>query len=148
MKPRFMVQLRNFSEFEADCSCGCGFSPDPELMLRLQSFIYYLERIYGCSVRCIISGGARCARHNKVVYGGLAQPSYHCGPNRGSKKDEYGWAVDAIFQIAPRGDWARIDKHAAAQHAIESKLFGGVGWKVYGPSSQFVHLDLGPVRTF
>jgi len=148
MKPRAIVQLRNFSEFEADCECGCGFPTSSELLIRLQAFIYYLERVYSCSVRCVISGPARCRKHNKEVYGGKVVPSYHSGYSKGLKTDSEGAALDCVFEICPRGDWARIGKDQLAKHAIDSKLFGGVGWKIYGPEKQFVHLDLGPVRTF
>ena len=43
---------------------------------------------------------------------------------------------------------ARNGKDTVAQMAIDSRLFGGVGWKIYGPAKRFVHLDIGPVRTF
>lgn len=143
-----MVPLRNFIDSEHDCRCGCGFKTDPELLLKLQAFIYILERIYGCSVRCFISGPARCVKHNTAEYKGKFTESYHCGINRGRKPSEYGAALDIIAEICPRGDWARISKDALAKHAIESKLFGGVGWKIYGPAMPFVHVDLGPARTF
>lgn len=148
MKPRLMVPLKNFHSEEADCSCGCGKITAPELMIRLQAFVFYLERIYSCTVRCHITGGARCVKRNTDEYGGKATPSYHMGRSRGKVKDEPGEAVDAVFEICPHGDWARISKDQLAEHAIESKLFGGVGWKIYGPATRFVHLDLGPVRTF
>lgn len=148
MKERAMVPLKNFHSEEANCSCGCGKHTSPDLMVRIQAFIFYLEAIYGCTVRCIITGGARCPKHNAVIYGGKKVPSYHMGAHRGEVKDEPGEALDVVMEICPRGDWARIGKDQLAEHAINSKLFGGVGWKIYGPASRFVHLDLGPVRTF
>jgi uncharacterized protein YcbK (DUF882 family) len=148
MKPRLMVPLKNFHSEEADCSCGCGKITTPALMIRLQAFIYLLERIYDCQVRCHITGGARCVKHNTELYEGKVTPSYHLGMARGKLKDEYGAAVDIVMEICPRSDWARISKDKLAEHAIESGLFGGVGWKIYGPATRFVHLDLGPVRTF
>lgn len=148
MKPRLIVPLKNFSEEEANCRCGCGFSPEPELMLRLQAFIFYLERVYNAPVRCFITGPVRCLKQNKEVYGGLSEPSYHCGLSKGSHKDIHGAAVDVIIEIYIQGQWVRASKNQVAEYAIESKLFGGVGWKKYGSAHQFVHLDIGPVRTF
>lgn len=149
MKERLTVTLKNFSTHEADCQCGCGKITSPELMLRLQAFLYILERIYVCPLRCLITGGARCNAHQKDIYGGKKVESYHCGIHRGRQVDPEGLAVDVVVEINPIGDgWARVSKHTLAKLAVESKLFGGVGWQVYGPATQFVHLDLGPVRTF
>jgi len=149
MQPRATVSLKNFHSTEADCKCGCGKRTAPELMLRLQAFIFILERIYGSPVRCIISGPARCARWNAEVYGGKDTPSYHMGMSRGKAKGkEDGAAVDVVVELHLQNAWARISKSELAKLAIESKLFGGVGWKIYGPAQSFVHLDLGPVRTF
>jgi hypothetical protein len=117
-------------------------------MHRHQALLLSLEDFYGCPVRCLITGGARCNKHQLEVYSGKKVESYHCGPRRGKQVDPEGWAVDVVVEINPRGDWVRISKDRLAQHAIESKLFGGVGWKIYGPATQFVHLDLGPQRTF
>jgi hypothetical protein len=148
MKEPLMVRLKNFHAAEADCQCGCGKHTTPELMLRLQALILILEDFYSCPVRCHVTGGARCNKHQLEVYSGKKVESYHCGPRRGKQVDPEGWAVDVVVEINPRGDWARISKDRLAQHAIESRLFGGVGWKIYGPATQFVHLDLGPARTF
>lgn len=148
MTDRFTVQLKNFSEFEADCSCGCGLGPDPELMLRLQAFLLIIERIYNCQVRCHITGPVRCIKHNTAEYGGKETPSYHCGLSKGKKKDPYGAAVDVRIELFLRGEWVALTKDTVAQMAIDSRLFGGVGWKIYGPAKRFVHLDIGPVRTF
>jgi uncharacterized protein YcbK (DUF882 family) len=59
-----------------------------------------------------------------------------------------GAAVDIVVEVFMEREWARVSKQHLAELAIESKLFGGVGWKIYGPTSSFVHLDLGPVRVF
>ena len=148
MTERLKVELRNFNIEEGKCSCGCGKITAPELMLRLQAFIFYLESIYICPIRCLITGGARCNKHQLDVYGGKKVESYHCGPRRGKVPDPEGWATDVIVEIKPRDSWVRIAKHQLAEHAINSKLFGGVGWQIYGPASGFLHLDMGPVRTF
>lgn len=150
MRPnRQIVPLRNFNPNEFICNCGkCNKSIDPELMVRLQAFIYVLEREFDCPVKCIISGPARCEDQNRLVYGGRFQPSYHMGMSRGSKVDTHGAAVDVTMSAYIRDSWTQIAKDRVAKLAIESKLFGGVGWKIYGPESKFVHFDLGPVRTF
>lgn len=148
MSNRALVRLRNFSEFEADCKCGCGLPTSPELLLRIQAFIYILERHYDCPVRCIITGGARCIKHNTAEYKGVPTPSYHCGISKGAKKDWEGAAVDMVMEIQPRKDWARITKAELAKQAIDSKLFGGIGWKKYGSDCRFLHVDLGSERTF
>jgi uncharacterized protein YcbK (DUF882 family) len=77
-------------------------------------------------------------------------PSYHRGMSRGKGKvrNELGVAVDVVIEVFLEREWARVGKTRLAELAIESKLFGGVGWKIYGPNHSFVHLDLGPVRTF
>jgi len=149
MRPnRQIVPLRNFSPEEFICTCGrCGKSTDPELMVKVQAFIYILERQFNAPIRCFVTGPARCESKNLELYGKFS-PSYHMGINRGLTHDTHGAAVDCVFQVFIRDAWADVSKHAAAQHAIESKLFGGVGWKIYGSESKFVHLDLGPVRTF
>lgn len=149
MQPHATVPLKNFHTTEADCKCGCGKRTAPELMLRLQAFIFIVERIYDTTARCIISGPARCSKRNAEVYGGKDVPSYHRGISRGKAKGkEDGAAVDVIIEVYLQNAWARISKSEVAKLAIESKLFGGVGWKIYGPAQSFVHLDLGPVRTF
>lgn len=143
-----MVHLKNFHETEADCRCGCGKKTNPELMLRLQAFLLILEREFNTSTRCVISGPARCDRRNAEVYGGKEVESYHRGLHRGKVKGEEGAAVDVVVEVFIQNTWVRISKARLAELAIESKLFGGVGWKIYGPTQSFVHLDLGPVRTF
>jgi hypothetical protein len=149
MGPRATVPLRNFHTTEADCKCGCGKRTAPELMLRLQAFLYILERIYDVPLRCHITGPARCNKRNAELYGGKDVPSYHRGMSRGNAKNkEDGAAVDVIVELQLQKAWARISKSELAKLAIESKLFGGVGWKIYGPAQSFIHLDLGPVRTF
>ena len=141
------VELRNFHAAEADCTCRCGKGTEPELMIRLQAFIYILERIYCGRVRCNITGPARCDRKQEEVYDGKpGVPSYHLGRKRTHIKGEPGAAVDVIFDYESRTGRVTIPKATLAQHAIESKLFGGVIWKVYAPEERFVHLDLGPVR--
>ena len=148
MTNRLSVQLKNFNTEEGKCACGCGKITAPELMLRLQAFIFYLESIYICPIRCLITGGARCNKHQLDVYGGKKVESYHCGPRRGKVTDPEGWAVDVVVEIKPRDSWVRVSKHQLAEHAIASRLFGGVGWQIYGPATGFLHLDMGAVRTF
>ena len=156
MRPnRQIVPLRNFNPDEFLCKCGrCNKSTDPELMVRLQAFIYIVEREFKAPVRCWIDGPARCIPHNINVYKRLGvteyRESYHVGMSRGRGgiEDQCGAAVDVRIEIHTGKDWVRIAKERIAELAIESKLFGGVGWKIYGPASVFTHLDLGPVREF
>ena len=148
MSELMQVPLKNFHRTEADCRCGCGKKTAPELLLRLQAFLFIVEREYGVPVRCIISGSARCDKRNAEVYGGKDVPSYHRGMSRGKARGEVGAAVDVVVEVFLEREWARVSKQHLAELAIESKLFGGVGWKIYGPTSSFVHLDLGPVRVF
>lgn len=157
MRPdRMIVPLRNFNHREPVCKCGeCGKGTDPELMVRVQAFIYILEAIYDAGVRCFITGPARCIPHHINVYRAMGvndfRESYHMGENRGRNRptdDPEGKAVDCVFEFYRNSTWNTIDKAIIAKHAIDSKLFGGVGWKIYGPNSRFTHLDLGPVREF
>jgi uncharacterized protein YcbK (DUF882 family) len=148
MRLRKMVPLKNFHETEDFCRDGCGKQTHPELMLRLQAFLFIIERIYNAPVRCHLTGPARCDKRNAEVYGGKEVESYHRGMSRGKIKGEPGAAVDVIVEVYLQNSWARISKAKLAELAIESKLFGGVGWRIYGPAASFLHLDLGPVRTF
>lgn len=148
---RLHVPLRNFHETEANCQCGCGKPTDPELMVRVQAFIYYLERTLQQPVRCLITGPARCDAQNRRVYEGNNPDTYHKGIERIDQGSAFpGAAVDVVMQVLPPGSgvWKSIPKEDVAGYAQESKLFGGVGWRVYGGLFNFVHLDLGPVRTF
>ena len=123
-------------------------------MVRLQAFIYIIEREFKAPVRCWVDGPARCIPQNINVYKDLGvtgyRESYHVGMSRGrgGKEDQYGAAVDVRIEIFTGKAWVRIAKERIAKLAIESKLFGGVGWKISGPASVFTHLDLGPVREF
>lgn len=146
---KFIVPLRNFSEDEAKCKCGCNKNTSPSLMLKVQALIYRLEQKTGRTVRCLLTSGARCSPHNTRVYNGTPTPSYHMGPK---KRDDGigmpGSAVDAIMQFARGDEWETFDKDFVAKEAIAMGIFGGVGWEIYGPTEEFVHLDEGPVRTF
>ena len=148
MRPnRLNVPLRNFARGEADCRCGCGKEPDPELMVRAQAFIYYLEAVYSAPIRVIVTGPVRCGEHNKAVYGGERRESYHVGIER-VENGQPGAAIDGRYQICKNETWENLDKAHVAQHAVDSKLFGGVGWMIYGSGQNFVHTDIGPVREF
>lgn len=144
-----MVALPNFSVDEAKCSCGCGKDADDRLMLRLQVFIFTLIEIWGCPVRCLITGPARCEENQRRIYGtneGEPTPeSYHLGPSR-VDDGRPGVALDVVIQKLIGGAWLSVQKEHVANLASKSKLFGGIGWKSYGPEKSFVHLDLGPKR--
>jgi hypothetical protein len=140
------VPLKNFHAAEASCTCGCGKTTSPELMLKLQAFIYILERIYGGRVRCNITGPARCTAKQEEVYNKPDVPSYHLGIKRKHFKGEPGAAVDVICDYETKTGRRTIPKAELAKHAIESRLFGGVVHKLYGSEARFLHLDLGPVR--
>lgn len=146
MSARMTVPLKNFHVTEAQCQCGCGKDTEPELMLRLQAFIYVLERVFDASVRCHITGPARCTRRQNAVYNKEGVQSYHCGMSRVHTPGSLGAAVDVVIEIFKNGEWVVVAKDRIAQEAINSKLFGGVIWKIYGPLHNFVHLDLGPIR--
>lgn len=145
-KPRLIVGMENFHSTELDCSCGCGKKTHPKLGLLLQAFIYILEAIYGTSVKCIVHSGARCkAKHSSISDD---ETSFHMGLTR--LDEGPGAAVDCHFEmlIAGKGlpKWVVIPKNEVAKHAITSKLFGGVGWKIYPKIWRMVHLDMGNVR--
>ena len=150
MRPnRQIVPLRNFNPNEFLCKCGrCNKSTDPELMVRLQAFLYIVEAEHNAPVRCFITSPARCEEHNARIYGGEFRQSYHMGINRGLKPDTHGAAVDVIIEVLIADKWLRIEKERAAELAIKSNLFGGVGWQIYGTQSRFLHLDMGETRTF
>lgn len=144
---RMVVDLPNFHEIEANCTCGCGKRTDPNLMIRLQAFIFYLEAVYKSRVRCNITGPARCVKRQAEVYGVEGKESYHLGMSRKGKPGELGAALDIICDYTDKhGSRVTIPKAELAKHAIASKLFGGVIHKIYGDESRFLHVDLGPIR--
>lgn len=146
---RFMAPLPNFSEDEGKCKDWCGKDTSPKLMIILQCFIWYLENLTGKKVRCLITGPARCTNKQTQVYGGKCPPSYHMGQDKVDKGTiDPGVAADCVFQTREKDGWLTIPKAEAAAAAQNFGLFGGIGWKKYGPSLKFVHLDLGPKRTF
>lgn len=164
-KERRVAELDNFNEHEGECSCGCGKRVAGTLMLRLQSFVNILEAEEGSRVGCIITSGARCDKTQRAAYEiiwkrqGLtnleiecmATPeSYHLGSRRidtGVKDDAY--AVDVKFFVIRENSKVYLRRAYVAKKAIDSKLFGGVGYKSYeGDGSPFIHLDLGPVRSW
>lgn len=127
---RRSVLLRNYSASEGSCECGCGMVVENEMMLRLQAFVFILERIHGCPVKHIITSGARCASHNASVGG--AKESQHLS----------GKAVDGTFHRFIGGQWEQLDNGAVANFARESELFGGVGFLEYHRKGKnLVHLD-------
>jgi len=150
MLNRVSVPLRNFRQGEGDCKCGCGKKLAPELLLRLQAFIYFLEAELGLPTRCNINSGARCIPHNTATYKGIPTPSFHVGKSRGLSEIayEFGAAADIHVEVCLHDKWITVDKSKLAAFAIATRLFGGVGWKIYGDSQNFVHVDLGAVRTF
>jgi uncharacterized protein YcbK (DUF882 family) len=146
---RRIVPLHNFHALEGNCKCGCGMEVDPQLMLKLQAFIYILERTLNTEIQCIITSGARCIKHNTKTYNGIKTSSFHCGIKRGDTPEMYGAAVDCVFKAKQGDEFVVLPKDAIAEYAITSGLFGGVGWKKYHPTlAQFIHLDLGFVREF
>lgn len=154
-KPRRLVALPNFSPDEGKCNCGCGKITSDIMMLRLQCFIFLLEAQMKCKIRCVITGPARCKAKQIQVYTdkGFAVEdvpgSYHLGPNRGVGDDgKPGEATDVcMYQINAEGESIAIPRAVVASAAKKSGLFGGVIHKIYdGDNSEFVHLDMGPVR--
>ena len=148
-KPRLKAETENFHETELDCKCGCGKKTHPKMALLLQAFVYILEAIFKTSVRCIVHSGARCYKHHKKY--SKDETSFHLGVNR--LDEGPGAAIDCHFEMLRINDggsigWTVIDKNVIAELAIDSKLFGGVGWKSYPKDWVMVHFDLGPVRTW
>jgi uncharacterized protein YcbK (DUF882 family) len=141
---RSLAELENFHPREWLCRCGCAKDTKDKLKLLVQAFIYILRRIYGQPIQCIISGPARCAKRNTDVKG--ATDSFHMGVN--GRDVGKGAALDCVFRRFQSNVWTTIPKKDVAQHAIKSRLFGGVGWKGYPTAFTFVHLDLGPEREF
>lgn len=148
MRPnRAVVRLENFDPSEFLCRCGCGKDVSETLKIKVQAFIYKLIATYHTPIRCVISGPARCQAHNARA-GGAARSLHqgHGGIDLGAEFP--GAAADCVFMMLGRAGWFIIPKADIARHAIESKLFGGVGHKVYNPKFTFVHLDEGLPREF
>ena len=126
-----VVALKNFSANEGDCRCGCGMKVADGILIRMQSFIFMLSRIYRKPVRVMISSGARCWKRNEATPGS-AKYSLHLE----------GRAVDCIFQIQKNGEWEQIPNEDVAALARRSGLFGGVGYIKYASQGQnLIHLD-------
>lgn len=150
MRPnRKMVPVENFGADEFKCRCGCGKDVHPILVVCVQALIYQISFIRGRAIRCIVSGPVRCDSRNTAIYKGRNPASYHKGINGINEgTDEPGAASDCVFRELIAGRWETIPKAVVAQYAIESGMFGGVGWQIYPANFTFVHLDIGPVRTF
>lgn len=146
---KLAVALPNFSEGEAQCKCGCGKDTSPTLMVKVQALVFRLERKTGRRIRCMVNSGARCKIHNTKVYHGVYTPSYHMGRDKvDNGVGMPGAAIDVLMQYEREGKWENLDKEFVANEAIAMNIFGGVGYKIYGASEQFVHLDEGPTRVF
>lgn len=146
--PRRKVELPNFSEHEGECSCGCGKKVSDNLMLRLQMLVFRMSVAFNAKVTCVITGGARCLKKQAEVYKGKdpIPTSYHTGKNRDGEGDSE--AVDVkFFCHSSKYGAVPVRREAAALAAKQSNLFGGVIHKRYeGDDSEFIHLDMGPVR--
>ena len=148
-KSRRSVVLENFAFDEGQCSCGkCKKQVCDELMVRLQAFRYILKAKFKCEVMMVISGGARCLDKQAEVYHHAVplQTSYHTGPNRDGIGDSAAADIK-VFQVLPRGEAIKVPRAVLAFAAKQSGLFGGViHIKYQGDDSEFIHVDLGPVR--
>lgn len=146
--PRRKVELPNFSEHEGTCSCGCGKRVSDDLMLRLQMLVFRMSVAFNAKVTCVITGGARCLKKQADVYKGKdpVPTSYHTGIKRDGEGDSA--AVDVkFFCNTSKYGVAPVRREVAALAAKQSNLFGGVIHKLYdGDNSEFIHLDMGPVR--
>jgi len=147
---KLFVPLPNFSEIEADCSCGCGKKTSPTLMVKVQALLFRVTQKTGRKVRAIVTSGARCERQNTKVYGGTPTNSYHMGSKKKDLGSAFnGAAIDVVIQFQEEdGTWQAFDKEFIAHEALNMGIFGGIGYKIYGYSHNFVHLDEGPVRQF
>lgn len=126
MNNRRVVTFINYSDTETLCKCGCGAQTKDLLMTNLQAFLFILQNVYG-QVRHRISSGARCSKHNLKVGG--SPSSQHL----------LGLAVDGNFDRRVSGKWQRIPTADIAALALASRLFTGIGWKMY--DGKFIHLD-------
>lgn len=134
---RRKAELPNYSTNEGRCACGCGFKPTDACMVAHQAFHDILERKIGAKIRHIISGGARCRKHNEsLIARGIkaAKDSQHL----------YGKALDGIWETRlGSGTWIQIDNEVIAFNAVSSGLFNGVGHVYYKDHGQnLVHLDI------
>ena len=126
-----IVSLKNFSANEGDCRCGCGMKLADGILVRTQSFIFMLSRIYRCPVRILLTSGARCWKRNEATPG-HAKYSLHLE----------GRAIDCIFQMYRDGKWTQIPNEDVAALARRSGLFGGVGYMKYAQQGDnLIHLD-------
>lgn len=150
MQSRRTVKLPNFHFKEGDCKCGmCGKPVAEDVMISLQAFIFQLERFFKTKIRCRITSGGRCEKHQRVAYKILdtnkpTPGSYHMGQSR-SDVGQPSKAVDTEFEQLVNGEWEKIAKADIALLAIGSGLFNGVGHKAYS-GEYMVHLDRGATR--
>lgn len=131
--PRRMIPLKNYSESEGACRCGCGAIVADDLMIRLQAFVFLLERETGCSVKHQTTSGSRCRADNARVGG--ASDSRHLHND----------AMDGTFHEFRGGQWRQIPNREVAHLAIRCGLFTGVGFLKYEKTGEnCVHLDCRP----
>ena len=119
--------LKNFTNpEETKCKCGCGLQVKDKIMILLQAFIYILEFVYGGTITCVVNSGARCPKHNAAEGGALdSQHPHLC-------------AVDCKFFLGKK----QLNNSEIATHAVNSRLFTGVGWKRYITQGlNLIHLD-------
>jgi len=100
-----------FSDRELSCRCGCGFLPSSRLVDLLHAMRYIINK------PLIITSGARCNNHNRLV-GGAVSSSH----TRGN-------AVDIRFTNAEE---AREIEHTANL----------VGFKRVARGKSFIHVDI------
>jgi len=131
------VELPNFGINEGQCKCGCGLVLADKLVLKVQAFIFFLERKYGSKFRILTTSGARCQKHNKDEGGAVDSRHLHCD------------AIDGIFQVRTKeGTWVQIPNATIASEAQSIGLFGGIGMKRYEiQGKNLVHLDDRPGTT-
>lgn len=112
------TKIENFAEGELSCSCCGKLVNNPEALVALQGFRYFLNRKYGKNVRIAPTCGTRCPEHNKTVGG--AKRSYHLSGQ--------------AFDIASPD----IDYKELYVSAVDSRLFSTV---IRYDKSKFVHVD-------
>src|SRR3972149_4600740 len=114
------IELPNFGITEGQCKCGCGLVLADRIVLKVQAFIFFLERKYGSKFRVITTSGARCQKHNKDEGGVPDSRHLYCD------------AIDGIFQYRTKaGTWTQLTNETAAKDAQSTGLFGGIGMKKY-----------------
>ena len=130
-----LAECRNYSRDELRCRCGCGLDVTDSFVIALQAFIAILERKLMTKVRHVVSGGARCKKHNDEEGGKPDSRHVH--------QD----AVDGTYDKLVGEKWEQIPNAVIAAEARRSGLFGGVGYKQYADAGEnLVHLDGRPGR--